>query len=296
MSVFRHIWSPLLHWAPAPVQVGIALVIGLLLITKVLPSLINVVGAGLRAVWTPMLELLTYPEFLITSELRRSGHQPLPGTYAYGRLLGALQPVGPRFGGWLASRWSARRPRFPWKSALLVIALLVGCWYAAPKVQATGPRTVLANINTDDTHISTWIATGNWVADPTAACTAAASTPPGDANLEVQITGPKTAAHNSKFTITISVHNAGPAAARTIATDVTVPSGLTVIAADGAHRHGSTRIWRISSLAATKTRTYTITLRADASHANATIRENTTSATKDPNSTDNHASLTIRLH
>lgn len=171
MSGFRHVWSPLLHWAPPPVQIAIALVIALLLITKVLPRLVNIVGAALRATWTPLLELLTYPEYLLTSALRRGGRQPLPGTYAYGRVLGGLQPPGSRLGAWLAGCWSARRPRFPWKSALLVIALLVGCWYAAPKVPAGAPKTVLANINTDATHVSSWIATGKWTADPPAACT-----------------------------------------------------------------------------------------------------------------------------
>jgi hypothetical protein len=171
MSTFQHIWSPLLHWVPPPFQIGIALLIALLLISKVLPRLINALGAVLRAVWTPLLELLTYPEFLVTTGLRRSGRQPPPGTYAYGRLLGALQPPGSRLGEWLASRWSARRPRFPWKTAFLVIALLAGCWYAAPKVPAGAPKTLLANINTDDTHVSTWIATGKWAPDPPAACT-----------------------------------------------------------------------------------------------------------------------------
>jgi hypothetical protein len=170
MTAFRHIWSPLLHWAPPPAQIAIALVILLLLITKVMPGLVNAAGAGLRAAWTPALELLTYPEFLLTTALRRGGRQPLPGTYTYGRMLGALQPAGSRLGGWLATRWSARRPRFPWKSALLVIAVLAACWYAAPKVHAGGPRTMLADVNADDTHVSTWIATGKWTDDPPAAC------------------------------------------------------------------------------------------------------------------------------
>ena len=172
MSGFRDVWSTLLHWAPPPVQIAIALVIALLLITKVLPRLINIIGAALHVVWTPLLELLTYPEFLLTSALRRGGYQPLPGTYAYGRLLGGLQPPGSRLGAWLAACWAARRPRFPWKSALLVIALLLGCWYAAPKVPAGGPKTAFADINTDATHISSWIATGKWAADPPTACSA----------------------------------------------------------------------------------------------------------------------------
>jgi hypothetical protein len=170
MNEFRHMWSSLLGWVPPPVQVAIALVIALLLITKVLPRVINAAGAGLRAVWPPLLGLLTYPEFLLTTSLRRSGHQPMPGTYAYGRILGALEPPGSQLGGWLATRWSARRPRFPWKTALLIIALLAACWYAAPKLPAGGPKTVLADLNTDDTHVSTWIATGKWTTGQPAAC------------------------------------------------------------------------------------------------------------------------------
>jgi len=112
--------------------------------------------------YTPLLELLTYPEFLLTTRLRRSGYQPLPGT---------------RLGSWLASRWPERKPRFPWKTAVLVIALLAGCWYAAPQVHTGAPKTLLANINTDDTSISTWIATGKWAANPAAACTAPAAKP-----------------------------------------------------------------------------------------------------------------------
>ena len=177
MSALRNIWSPLLHWAPPPVQVGIALVIVLMLITKVLPRAVTAAGAGLRATWAPLLELLTYPEFLLTTTLRSGGRRPLPGTYAYGRLLGALQPPGTRFGSWLATRWSSRRPRFPWKTTVLIVALLAGCWYAAPKIRAEEPKALLANINTDDTHISTWIATGKWTANPAAACPTATPKP-----------------------------------------------------------------------------------------------------------------------
>ena len=54
MSTVQHIWSPLLHWVPPPFQIGIALLITLLLISKVLPRLINALGAVLRAVWTPL--------------------------------------------------------------------------------------------------------------------------------------------------------------------------------------------------------------------------------------------------
>jgi len=93
---------------------------------------------ALQAVWAPLLELLTYPEFLLTTATRRTGRQPLPGTYAYGRTLGTLAPPGTRLGRWLAGR--RKGLRFPWKTTLLIIAVFTACWYAAPKVPPAAPR------------------------------------------------------------------------------------------------------------------------------------------------------------
>lgn len=136
-----------------------------------LPRLINALGAGLRAVWTPWLELLMYPECLVTSGLRRSGRQPLPGTYGYGRLLGPSSRPAPGSASGSPPAGPPAGPALPWKTAFLVIACSPGCWYAAPRVAAGAPKTLLANINTDDTHVSTWIATGKWAPSPAVACT-----------------------------------------------------------------------------------------------------------------------------
>lgn len=120
---------------------------------------------------------------------------------------------------------------------------------------------------------------------------------PDEANLSVSINGPKSAADGSKITVTISIHNAGPATAGTVTTEVTVPSGLTIVTAAGAQRHGSTLVWHLPSLAAAKTQTYTITLRVGSrAHATVTIHATTSSTTKDPDSANNKASLTIKLH
>ena len=166
MSTFRHAWASLLDWVPPPLQAGLALVIALLIITKLAPRITRGCGTMLKVGWAPSLQLLTYPEYLLTITLRRNGHQPLPGTYAYGRLLGALAPPGTQLGQWMSGRFQ-RKPRFPWKTTILVIALLAGCWYLAPNVPPGTPRTFLANINTDDTHVSTWLATGQWTPAPT---------------------------------------------------------------------------------------------------------------------------------
>jgi hypothetical protein len=169
MSAFGHAWESLVNWVPPPLQVGLALVITALIVTKIAPRIIRVCGVALRTGWEPLLGLLTYPEFLLTTAARRLGWQPLPGTYGYGRTLGALAPPGARVGEWLANR--RKGFRFPWKTTLLVIAVLTTCWYVAPNVPSGGPQTLLANINTDDVRINTWLSTGRWTLDaPVAPC------------------------------------------------------------------------------------------------------------------------------
>jgi hypothetical protein len=177
VGTFRDAWGSLLSWVPPPVQAAIALVLALLIITKLAPRIIRGCGIALKAAWAPSLELLTYPEYLLTSAFRRNGRQPPPGAYAYGRLLGALAPPGTRLGQWLAARFP-RKPRFPWKTTLLVIALLTASWYLAPKIPPGTPKTLVAHVNTDDSHVSTWLATGRWTpAATTTACTTAATHP-----------------------------------------------------------------------------------------------------------------------
>ena len=139
MSTLRHAWASLLTWVPPPFQAGLALVIVLLVITKLAPRVIRGCGMILHAGWTPAMEFLTYPEFLITSTFRRHGWRLLPGTYAYGRALGTLAPPGTQLGRWLRSRFT-KPPRFPWKTTIFVITLLAGCWYLAPKAPPGGAR------------------------------------------------------------------------------------------------------------------------------------------------------------
>lgn len=171
MSALWHAWASLLTWLPAPWQAGLALVLALLLVTKLAPRLIRSCGWTLQTGWMPLLELLTYPEYLLTSVFRRYSWQPLPGTYTYGRTLGALAPPGTRLGQWLRGRFQ-RKLRFPWKTTVLVIAVLASCWYAAPRVPPGAAKTLVANVNTDDTHLSTWLSTGQWTpaATPLPAC------------------------------------------------------------------------------------------------------------------------------
>jgi hypothetical protein len=163
MSAFRNAWASLLTWVPPPFQAVIALIILLLIITKLVPRVIRGCGVILHLGWTPLLELLTYPEFLITTTFRRYEWRLPPGTYAYGRALGSLAPPGTQLGHWLRDRF-AKTPRFPWKTTALVVALLASCWYLTPKVPVGNVRTVMGNVNTDAIHTSSWLATGRWAA------------------------------------------------------------------------------------------------------------------------------------
>lgn len=162
MSTFRHTWTSLLAWVPPPIQISLALVLLLLIVTKVAPRVIRWSGEFLHNFWTPLIEVLTYPEFLLTTMCRRGGGQLLPGTHAYDRGLGALAHGGTSLGHWARNRFTTM-PRFPWKTALLVIALLAGCWYGAPKVPPGGARTLMGNVNTDTVQLKSWLTTGQWV-------------------------------------------------------------------------------------------------------------------------------------
>jgi hypothetical protein len=161
METLRQAWASLLGGVPVPLQDCIALVITLAILTKIAPRVVRGSGQLLRAGSTPLLELLTYPEFLVTTTCRDRGWQLPPGTYAYGQVLGGLSAGGTRLGGWLQERF-ARRPRFPWKTAILITAVLVGCWYLAPKIPASGPRNVMTGVNSDAARVSDWLATGQW--------------------------------------------------------------------------------------------------------------------------------------
>jgi hypothetical protein len=172
VTTFRQAWESLASWVPAPLQIGLALVICLLVLTKLFPRIVHVVGVLVRAAWAPLVQLFTYPEFLLTSASRQLGKQPLPGTFAYDRALGTVYSPGLKAGEWLATR--RRTFRFPWKSAVLIIAILTSCWYIAPKVPPGGARSVLTDVNTDDVHLDSWISTGKWTPAVTlATCTKA---------------------------------------------------------------------------------------------------------------------------
>jgi hypothetical protein len=158
-------------WAPSSIRVSLAVVVALALGIKVLPIVARFCGQALGAASIPACELLTYPEFLLTSLSRRIGRRPLPGTFAYGRVLGSVAGTGTWLGRWLSQRFAVS-PRYPKKSVLLVVALVAGCWYLAPQLPLGAFRTTLGRVNDDVVRIDSWLATGKWtpVANSTLIC------------------------------------------------------------------------------------------------------------------------------
>jgi hypothetical protein len=161
MGEFREAWTSLLSWLPPPMRVAIAIIITALIVTKLAPRVIRGCGNLLHACWAPLLEILTYPEFLLTSLSRHYGRRPPPGTYSYGRTLGTLAATGTSLGQWLRNRFQAY-PRFPRKTVIFIIAIIVACWYLTPKIPASEPKTVMSHMNNDVVRVDSWVATGRW--------------------------------------------------------------------------------------------------------------------------------------
>ena len=90
MSWLREAWVQLFTWAPPSVRVAAALVVGVAFLVKGAPKVVGLVGLLLRRGSEPAMAVLTYPEYVLTSLFRRMSWPLLPGTYAYGRLLGAV--------------------------------------------------------------------------------------------------------------------------------------------------------------------------------------------------------------
>lgn len=161
MGDFRQAWTSLLSWLPSPIRVAIAIIIAAWIVTKIAPRIVRWLGAVLQSAWTPMVELLTYPEYIFTSLCRRMGRKPVPGTHAYGTALGAIAAGGTRLGQWLRNRFKVY-PRFPLKTIIVIVVALIACWYATPHIPDGGPRKVLGHVNTDVVRLDSWLATGKW--------------------------------------------------------------------------------------------------------------------------------------
>ena len=124
-DAIKAIWEILLvvplPWRAASV-IGLVIIIGYRVIRRLLP-------------------LFLLPEFWITSRLRRWGLRPLPGTYAFGDLIGWIIRV---------CRWLA------WVG-VIVVGVGIIAWYGRPSVEGT---TLAQHI---DQGIAWWYSLEGWV-------------------------------------------------------------------------------------------------------------------------------------
>jgi hypothetical protein len=161
VTSLAHVWTSLLSPVPAPIVVVLAVLAAVGTLTKVVPWGARGLGNAFRAGVAPALLCFTYPEFVVTSLCRRVGLRPLPGSYAYGRGLGALADGGTNAARWLSSRLE-HLPRYPWKTATALFVAIVASWYVVPYLPAGGPKTAILGINSDVHWVDAWLVTGRW--------------------------------------------------------------------------------------------------------------------------------------
>jgi uncharacterized repeat protein (TIGR01451 family) len=119
---------------------------------------------------------------------------------------------------------------------------------------------------------------------------------PAEADLGVSINATPRQVNTSRITYTITVHNAGPAAATGIRVVATYPNGLVFVGSDDCARVGTTRKvdCAIASLASGANATATFVARAQllAVGQLTTTVQRTQSTPTDPNAANDHASKT----
>lgn len=159
----RDLYSLLLGWLPAGWRVSIIILLTVALVQKVLPVLLRWCGHGVRLLTMPLVSLLAYPEYLLTSLHRRRGWPLLPGTHEYGHALAALAEGGRGLGSWLSNRFQTRH-KYPWKAGLVCSLILITCWHLQPVVRPGAVGNAVSGINTATLRFDTWVATSNWPA------------------------------------------------------------------------------------------------------------------------------------
>jgi hypothetical protein len=155
------VWAQGLDWLVPPLRVGLFLFLVLALLLKCVPVLVGSAGRLIVAGATPTVSLLTYPEYLTTSLCRRFGWRLLPGTFAYGQLLGALAGGFGLLGSWFRSL-GQHRPALPRKTLVVVIGVLLAAWFVEAKAIPKSLQPTVATMKADLVQFDTWLSTGRW--------------------------------------------------------------------------------------------------------------------------------------
>jgi len=162
-----------LDWLAAPLRIGLVSVLVLVLAFALGRVLLRFAGGVLARGAVPAAELLTYPEYLITSLCRRLGCRPLPGSYLYGRTLGALAKAAAAVGASL-QRPGRHRPRLLWMTLVVVIGVMAAAWFTKTESIPTSLRPATAVLRADIARLDGWLITGLWKPAPTIGCPAPA--------------------------------------------------------------------------------------------------------------------------
>jgi hypothetical protein len=121
---------------------------------------------------------------------------------------------------------------------------------------------------------------------------------PARADLAVTLSITGTVAPGASTVATLTVHNNGPAAAKNIATGVTLPNGLRITAAPGgiAGRDGHSVAYLTANLGSGASATYQVTVAADrTAHGSQTLKAATYAQTADPKLINNAAVATTTV-
>jgi hypothetical protein len=181
VSGVHSIWAQALDWLPPPLRVTLFLCLLGMLLVRGVPALLHWSGRALNVGAKPVMLLLTFPEYVTTSMSRRFGWRLLPGTYAYGRLLGTVADGLGAVGRSLSAVGSSRRRRLPVKVLLLVVlALTLTPWYAKADALPKPVRPTAAALRGQVAQADVWLGSGHWVTPRTTVanwCTVPASKP-----------------------------------------------------------------------------------------------------------------------
>ena len=117
------------------------------------------------------------------------------------------------------------------------------------------------------------------------------------ADISVSITGATKAADSSTFSESITVANAGPAAATNVLTGLIIPEGLTATNTGGGTRIGAVITWTTGSIKANAHMTFTVTFRAASNGSGRVLIPVAAASTqiKDPDYANNAADIVVTL-
>lgn len=145
-------------------RVAALVVLVVVLMCQVLPLAIVAAGHLLRAGIPLIVSALALPEYAITSWCRDHRLPPLPGTYAFDRMLEVLAGAALAVSTATAARFGHRR-RIRWRLTAIVAALPLAFFYvtaALPPQSQTQQVIVVANgIQSIWLSLDGWLMTGN---------------------------------------------------------------------------------------------------------------------------------------